>query len=442
MFTKGQIMVPEYYSIAQVADILSLSKETLRRWDNNGTLIPQRHPDNNYRVYHKSQLENFEQAQLLFNSNWDQELKIKSKRKYKLIELFAGAGGLAIGMEKAGFKSVLLNEIDKHACNTLRKNRPKWNVVEGDVSKIDFSEYRDKVDILSGGFPCQAFSYAGNKRGFDDARGTLFFEFARAVKETNPKIILGENVRGLLKHDDGKTLNAIKNIIDELGYKLVEPRVLKAVFYQVPQKRERLLLVGIRKDLADFVEFLWPSPYNRIMVVKDALKKGELYPTNVPKSEGQKYPKRKTEILSLVPQGGYWRDLPDDLQREYMKKSYFLGGGKTGMARRLSWDEPSLTLTCSPAQKQTERCHPKETRPLTVREYARIQTFPDEWEFCGPLTSQYKQIGNAVPVNLAYAVGRSLVRLLNDIEKLNKKSKPIYSEIYCRNEVEQMELSI
>ncbi len=442
MFTKGRIMVPEYYSIAQVADILSISKETLRRWDNNGTLIPQRHPDNNYRVYHKSQLENFEQAQLLFNSNWDKELKSKPKRSYKLIELFAGAGGLAIGMEKAGFESILLNEIDKHACNTLRENRPDWNVIEGDVSKVDFTKYNGKVDILSGGFPCQAFSYAGNKLGFEDARGTLFFEFARAVKESKPKVILGENVRGLLKHDNGKTLDAIKSIIDELGYKLVEPRVLKAVFYQVPQKRERLLLVGIRKDLAEYVEFLWPSPYKRIMTLKDALKKGELYPTNVPKSEGQKYPKRKTEILSKVPQGGYWRDLPDELQREYMKKSYFLGGGKTGMARRLSWDEPSLTLTCAPAQKQTERCHPKETRPLTVREYARIQTFPDNWKFSGPLTSQYKQIGNAVPVNLAYAVARSLVRLLNDIEKINKKSKPICSSTYCKNKTEQMELCI
>lgn len=417
-------MVPEYYSIAQVADILSISKETLRRWDNNGTLIPERHPDNNYRVYHKSQLESFEQAQLLFNSNWDKELKVKPKRKYKLIELFAGAGGLAIGMEKAGFRSILLNEIDRHACNTLRENRPKWNVIEGDIAEIDFRRYKSEVDILSGGFPCQTFSYAGNKLGFDDARGTLFFEFARAVKESNPKVILGENVRGLLNHDNGKTLNIIKNIIDELGYKLVEPRVLKAVFFQVPQKRERLLLVGIRKDLADYVEFHWPSPYKRILTLQDALKKGILHSTDVPESEGQKYPKRKTEILSKVPPGGYWRDLPDALQREYMKKSYFLGGGKTGMARRLSWDEPSLTLTCAPAQKQTERCHPEETRPLTVREYARIQTFPDDWMFSGSLTSQYKQIGNAVPVSLAYAVARSLVRLLNDIEKINKQPKP------------------
>ena len=116
--------------------------------------------------------------------------------------------------------------------------------------------------------------------------------------------------------------------------------------------------------------------------------------------------------MELIPEGGYWRDLPDDLQREFMGGSYHLGGGKTGMARRLSWAEPSLTLTCNPAQKQTERCHPKETRPLTVREYARIQTFPDDWEFAGSVSSQYKQIGNAVPVNLGYHVGLAARKML------------------------------
>jgi DNA (cytosine-5)-methyltransferase 1 len=177
-----------------------------------------------------------------------------------------------------------------------------------------------------------------------------------------------------------------------------------------------LILVGIRKDLAGKGQFHWPSSYKRVMTLKDAFYAGELYETDVPESEGQTYPERKREIMAQVPQGGYWRDLPDDLQREYMKGSYFLGGGKTGMARRLSLFEPSLTLTTSPAQKQTERCHPIETRPLQVREYARIQTFPDNWEFKGSLTAAYKQIGNAVPVNMATALGKSLVRLLNDIE--------------------------
>lgn len=412
----------EYYAIAEVADILSVSKETLRRWDEKGKLTPIRHPINNYRVYHRKQLFEFEEAQLMFKSLWDEELETKPHRSYKSIELFAGAGGLALGLEKAGFEAQLLNEIDKYACETLKKNRPHWNVLQGDIKNIDFTPYKHNIDFLSGGFPCQAFSYAGQKLGFEDARGTLFYEFARAVKESQPKVFLAENVRGLLSHDEGRTLATIKSIISEIGYELiVEPNVLKAMFYQVPQKRERLFFVGVRRDVFEKISrdnFQWPSPYRRIFTLNDAFKKGELYGCDVPESPGQEYPKRKKEILSMVPQGGYWRDLPEDVQREYMQKSYFLGGGKTGMARRLSYDEPSLTLTCAPAQKQTERCHPEETRPLRVREYARIQTFPDEWTFVGSMTNQYKQIGNAVPVNLGYAMGRSLVRLLNKIEKL------------------------
>ncbi|EHS4535900.1 TPA: DNA (cytosine-5-)-methyltransferase [Enterobacter hormaechei subsp. xiangfangensis] len=410
-------MLKEEFSLSEVADILGVSKETLRRWDTAGKLVSQRNDENNYRFYRKDQLKHFEQAQFLFKSQWSDESKT-CNNIYTVLELFAGAGGMALGLEKAGLKSVLLNEIDSHACKTLRKNRPEWNVVEGDVSKVDFTPYRDTVDVLAGGFPCQAFSYAGKKLGFEDTRGTLFFEFARAVKEINPKVLLAENVRGLLNHDDGRTLETIKNIITDLGYTLFEPRVLKAIFYKVPQKRERLIIVAVRNDLANGIDYEWPSSYNKILTLKDALKKGELYDSDVPESEGQKYPKRKAEILSMVPPGGYWRDLPEDIQKEYMLKSFYLGGGKTGMARRLSWDEPSLTLTCAPAQKQTERCHPEETRPLTVREYARIQTFPDDWVFEGPMSAKYKQIGNAVPVNLSFAVGKSVVHLL---EKINKR---------------------
>ena len=116
--------------------------------------------------------------------------------------------------------------------------------------------------------------------------------------------------------------------------------------------------------------------------------------------------------MELIPEGGYWKDLSVELQKEYMKASYYHTGGRTGMARRLSWDEPSLTLTCAPAQKQTERCHPSETRPLTVKEYARIQTFPDDLTFAGSTTSKYKQIGNAVPVNLGYHMANSVIAML------------------------------
>ena len=403
-------MMDEVFSLSAVADLLSVSKETVRRWDNSGKLKARRKPNSNYRFYLKEDLRQFEQLSYLFMER-KQKAEIP-KRKYQTIELFAGAGGMALGWEAAGLETVLLNDFDKNCCETLRQNRPDWNVVEGDVSKLNYDEFRGCIDVVTGGFPCQAFSYAGKKMGFEDTRGTLFYEFARAVRETQPKICVAENVRGLLNHNGGQTIQVMKDVLQDIGYNVLEPRVLKAINYRVPQKRERLFLIAIRHDL-DTSKFSFPYPYPKTYVLKDALKKSELYDSNVPKESGQTYPKRKKEILSMVPQGGYWRDLPVNIQKEYMKKSFYLGGGKTGMARRMSWEEPSLTLTCAPAQKQTERCHPDETRPFTVREYARIQTFPDQWTFAGSITQQYKQIGNAVPVNLAYAVGEEIVRFLN-----------------------------
>ncbi|AUC60245.1 DNA (cytosine-5)-methyltransferase 1 Dcm5 [Cyanobacterium sp. HL-69] len=405
-------MSKEFVTEALLADILSVSRSTIEKWKISGKITPSKNGE-----YCLEDLQYFPSIKSMINSQWEKQQNIIPKRKYQSIELFAGAGGLGIGLEKAGFDTIALNEIYKDSCNTLRHNRPHWNVIEGDISKVNFLNYSQyNIDLLSGGFPCQAFSYAGNKLGFEDTRGTLFFEFARAIKELQPKIFVGENVRGLLNHEQGKTLNAIKSVISELGYVLIEPRVLKAIFYRVPQKRERLFLIGIRQDLFNYTNFIWPEPFSRIMTLKDALKKGELYNSDCPPSAGQNYPVKKQKVMDLVPPGGCWTDLPEDIKREYMGKSYFLGGGKTGIARRLSFELPSLTLTCSPAQKQTERCHPQETRPLNIREYARIQTFPDDWSFMGSISSQYRQIGNAVPVNLAWALGNCLIAVLNQIE--------------------------
>lgn len=411
-------LMKNIYTISEVANILGVTKETLRRWDKSQKLVSIRHPINNYRVYHSTDLAQFEKMGFMFENNIEQKNEAPIK-KFTSIELFAGAGGLALGLEIAGLENVLLSEINKNACDTLRKNRPAWNVIEGDVALIDFKPYKGKVDLLTGGFPCQAFSYAGKRLGFEDARGTLFFEFARAVKEVHPLICVGENVRGLLQHENGKTLEGMVSILDDLGYAVIPPRVLKAIFHRVPQKRERIFIVGIRKDLD--MSFEWPREDKNIYTVKDALKKGRLFDTDVAESIGQTYPKHKREVMDLIPPGGYWRDLPIELQKSYMQGSFHLSGGKTGMARRISWDEPCLTLTCAPAQKQTERCHPDETRPFAVREYARIQTFPDDWEFSGALTSQYAQIGNAVPVNLAEAMGRAIVRSLNNYFRENTK---------------------
>ena len=324
------------------------------------------------------------------------------------IEVFAGAGGLALGLEQAGIKTVLLVEIDKFCCETLRQNRPEWNIINDDIKNVDFTMYKGKVDIVTGGSPCQAFSYSGKKLGFEDTRGTLFYEFARTVKEVEPLIFMFENVKGLISHDKGRTLKTILNVLEELGYN-VKYEVLNANDYGVAQKRERIIIIGTKNG----VEFEYPKKLDYKPVLRDALK-------DVPPSEGQSYSEKKRKVLELVPPGGCWVDLPEEIQKEYMGKSYYSSGGRRGMARRISWDEPCLTLTCSPSQKQTERCHPDETRPFTVREYARIQSFPDTWEFAGGLSEKYKQIGNAVPVDLARHLGVQLLKAVKEYKK-NKR---------------------
>lgn len=326
-------------------------------------------------------------------------------RRHTDIELFAGAGGLALGLEQAGFDGLAYIEMNGDACETLRRNRPSWNVIEGDVHDIDFRRYDGQVDLVSGGFPCQAFSMAGKRLGFGDIRGTLFAEIIRCANETHPKMLLMENVKGLLSHDGGRTFETIRHEVERAGYSL-QWKILNASYHGGGQARERIVMIGIRDDLADKISFEYPEPDDRQTTLRDAL-------DGVPDSFGASYSEKKAKVLDLVPPGGCWVDLPQDIAREYMKSSYDSPGGKRGMARRLSWDRPCLTLTTSPSQKQTERCHPDETRPLTVREYARVQSFPDDWEFAGGIGSQYRQIGNAVPVEMARRIGVQIVKALD-----------------------------
>lgn len=322
----------------------------------------------------------------------------------KSIELFAGAGGLALGIEKAGFDTIGLVEFDSAASETLKYNRPNWNVIHDDVaniSKLDLEEYfsikKGELDLLSGGAPCQSFSYAGKRLGLEDTRGTLFYHYAIFLEKLQPKMFLFENVKGLTSHDKGKTYATILNVFESEGY-TVQSKVLNAWDYGVAQKRERMIMVGIRNDLINKISFEYPIKHEYKPVLRDVL-------TDCPPSQGMQYSEYKRKIFELVPPGGYWRDIPEDIAKEYMKSTWDMGGGRTGILRRLSLDEPSLTVLTSPTQKQTERCHPLEARPFTIRENARIQSFPDNWEFQGSVGNQYKQVGNAVPVNLAYEVG-------------------------------------
>ena len=334
----------------------------------------------------------------------------------KCIELFAGAGGLALGIEKAGFDTIGLIEFNKPAADTLKKNRPEWNVIWDDIANIsclDLEEYfsikKGELDLLSGGAPCQAFSYAGKRLGLEDTRGTLFYHYAIFLQKLQPKMFLFENVRGLLTHDGGKTYQTIRTVFEEAGYS-IQYKVLNAWDYGVAQKRERLITIGIRNDLIDDIHFEYPAPHEYKPVLRDVLQ-------NVPESLGTRYSAKKEEIFALVPPGGYWRDIPEEIAKEYMKSCWYMEGGRTGILRRLSMDEPSLTVLTSPSQKQTDRCHPLEPRPFTVRENARCQSFPDEWVFCGTVGEQYKQVGNAVPVNLAYDIALKIKEALKGAEQ-------------------------
>ena len=336
--------------------------------------------------------------------------------KYNVVELFAGAGGLALGLEQAGFNTKLAVEINKWAVKTLKTNRPNWNIVEDDISKIvekgikNYLKDNEEIDLVSGGYPCQSFSYAGNRLGLEDTRGTLFYDYAEVLKEIQPKMFFAENVKGLTTHDKGRTLQVMLNVFEEVGYK-VYYKVLNALDYSVAQKRQRIVIIGVRKDIYEKIgeDYKFPEPYEKQLTLKDILK-------DVPKSECAKYNDAKKEVMKLVSPGGCWKDLPDEVAREYMKTTYFMGGGRTGIARRLSWDEAGLTVLCTPSQKQTDRCHPDEVRPFSIRENARIQSFPDEWIFKGSMAEQYKQIGNAVPVNLSKEVGISIINYLQKLK--------------------------
>jgi len=341
-------------------------------------------------------------VEIVKNMN-DEMINIKQDVKYSFIEICAGAGGLSSGLIKAGFTPILLNDNNKDCCKTLKQNHPESNIICGSMDKIDYSKYIGKVDLLTGGVPCQSFSQAGLRKGLEDPRGNLMLKFIDILNLIKPKLFMIENVKGLLTHDNGETIKKIINTLNKNNLYNITYKCLDASKYDVPQKRERVFIVGVLKSINRSFEFPEESVNKKIL--KDVL-------VNVPLSNGLKYNQEKQNLFKMIPQGGCWINLPENLQKKYLGNSYYSGGGKRGILYRLSMEKPSLTLLCTPSQKQTERCHPLEERPLTIREYARIQTFDDDYEFIGSINSQYKQIGNAVPVELAKYMGKALIKLL------------------------------
>lgn len=319
------------------------------------------------------------------------------------IDICAGCGGLSSGLIKAGFIPLLLNDNNKDCCASLKLNHPNSIIINNSFENIDFNSYMNKCDLLVGGVPCQSFSSIGLRKGLNDNRGNLIFKFIELISIIQPKIFMIENVKGLLSINKGSIFKLIIDELNKLSLYQINYKCLNSFNYQVPQKRERVFIVGFLKSLNKIYEFPKEIPEKKLL--KDVL-------LNVPLSNGAKYSNEKIKLFKLLKQGECWINLPIELQKEYLKNSFNSSGGKRGILARLSLEKPSLTLLCSPSQKQTERCHPLEERPLNIREYARIQTFPDNYQFIGSLTSQYKQIGNAVPVELAYHLGLSFKKLL------------------------------
>ena len=327
----------------------------------------------------------------------------KKHEKLTFIEVCAGCGGLSSGLIKAGFEPLLLNDNNKACCDTLKKNHPNVKIENCSMEKLDIKDYVGKVDLFTGGVPCQSFSIAGLRKGLDDSRGELMLKFIEMTNVLKPKMFMIENVKGLVNHNKGRTIKSIISKMEESNLYEICYKVLNSFDYGVPQKRERVLIIGVLKSIAKKFEF--PKPLETKIYLKDVL-------NDVPSSPCAQYSEEKIKLFKQIPQGGCWVNLPIDLQKSYLKKSYESPGGKRGILYRLSMEKPSLTLLCSPSQKQTERCHPLHERPLSIREYARIQTFDDSFVFIGSTSAQYKQIGNAVPVELAKCIGISIKKFL------------------------------
>lgn len=358
------------------------------------------------------------------------------KNKYNAISLFSGAMGLDLGIEAAGFDIKVCVEMDHWAAETIRINT-SIPVIERDINDVSSEDIlrisglkKGNIDLVVGGPPCQAFSTAGKQRGFSDIRGGCIIQFIRVVSDLKPKYFILENVRGILsaklnavpeaykeydsiKMESGSVLKLVLNEFNKLGYS-ISYALLNAANYGVPEKRERVVMIG---HLGDRVPI--PAPTHsesgafgtkKWVSLRDSI--GDL------QGKPMRYiplRSRMEKYMKLIGEGENWTKLDPAVAKEAMGKAYVLSGGKTGFLRRLSFDEPAPTLVTSPTMPATQLCHPKELRPLSVEEYARIQQFPDTWIFEGRIESIYKQIGNAVPVGLGKAVGNQIIRHINHL---------------------------
>jgi len=365
------------------------------------------------------------------------------KKNKELISLsfFSGCLGLDLGLEKAGIHQILACDFDKNCRNTIQSNKPNLPIIS-DISKYEANDIR-KISglkkgqfptLIVGGPPCQAFSTAGKRQSFKDPRGNVFLKYIQLIDDLQPEYAVIENVRGLLSasllhrpidertnrhppfsNDElpGSALYFVLKWLKKIGYE-VSFNLYNSANFGVPQVRERVILIASKNGVR--VPYLQPTHSDdksfglkKWVTFKEAvsgLKEKDMNYVN--------YSEDRLKYFRLLTSGQYWKHLPTEkLIKEALGKSYTAGGGKTGFLRRLAWDKPSPTLVTSPIMPATDLAHPEKERPLSIQEYKRIQQFPDNWIIEGKLVDQYKQVGNAVPVGLGEALGKTLINHIN-----------------------------
>lgn len=368
----------------------------------------------------------------------ERALKIDSERKPVALSFFSGAMGLDLGLEMAGFDIRLACEVNRFCRQTIALNRPATALL-GDINRYQTDDvlaaaglsHNDEIDLVVGGPPCQAFSTAGKRKGFQDNRGNVFLRYIDLAIALSPKFIVIENVRGLLScplthrpHDQrgkdfpdlsedelkGGALNFVLSKLKRASY-AYSFNLYNAANYGTPQIRERVVIVCAKEG--DRPPFLPPTHSEKNDFDLPKWKTFEQAVAGITQHDHLSFPEKRLRYYRLLKPGQNWKNLPEDLQKEAMGKSYYSGGGKTGFLRRLAWNKPSPTLLTHPAMPATDLAHPTEDRPLSIQEYKRIQEFPDGWQLAGPLIQQYKQVGNAVPTSLGYAIGKMIKALIN-----------------------------
>lgn len=386
--------------------------------------------------------------------------EVKRKNKPIALSFFSGAMGLDLGIEKAGFDIRLACEVDKYCRQTIALNRPEMALI-GDINNYsadDILEYagissNEEVDLIIGGPPCQAFSTAGKRNGFNDDRGNAFLTYLNIALEIKPKYIVIENVRGLLscpmqhrphgmrgyEYPDlaldelpGGALNFVLSMIEKSGYSY-SFNLYNSANFGTPQVRERVVIVCSRDGTKP--PFLLPTHSENGDFGLRKWKTFKQATKGLKDCHHINFPEKRLVYYRMLKEGQNWRALPEELQKEAMGKSYYAGGGKTGFLRRLASDKPAPTLVTHPAMPATDLAHPTEDRPLSIEEYKRLQEFPDDWILAGPLVEQYKQVGNAVPASLGTAIG-SLVMCLINGEHVESPIGFSYSRYRLTNDVE------